>query len=61
MDEMTKEKILAAQRVLMDNGIDASDTGTVIQALGYVLADVEWEEFIEWNKEKIPYKNSIWE
>ncbi len=54
-------KALAAQRVLMDNGIDADETAVVLQALGYVLADQEWEDVIEWDKDNIPYENSIWE
>ena len=44
---ITKEQALAAQKVLADNGID--DTGIVLQALGYILADEEWEDFIDWD------------
>ena len=56
-----KKKALAAQRVLMDNGIDVDETGVVLQALGYVLADKEWEPVIEWEESNIPYTDSIWE
>ena len=55
------ETCLAAQRVLMDNGIDADETSTVLEALGSVLFDEDWTSIIEWDKEKIPYKESIWE
>ncbi len=52
---------LAAQRVLMDNGIDADETATVLEALGAVMFDEDWNDIIEWNENKIPYEESIWE
>lgn len=58
---MTKDRVLAAQRVLMDNGIDVGETDVVIEALGAVLMDEDWEDLIEWDSSKIPYEQSIWE
>ena len=58
---MTKAKALAAQRVLYDNGIDADETSTVMEALGAVIADEDWEEYIEYEPDNIPYLYSIWE
>ena len=58
---LTKEKVLAAQRVLMDNGIEPDETGIVMQALGCVLFDAELEDMIWWDSKEIPYTNSIWE
>ena len=57
---LTKERVLAAQRVLMDNGIEPDETGTVIEALGCVLFDAEIED-LTWDAKEIPYTNSIWE
>ena len=45
----------------MDNGIETDETGVVLQSIGYAMFDEEWENIIEWDKEKIPYENSIWE
>lgn len=36
-----RERISRAEQVLVDNGIDADDASTVLQALGYVLIDTE--------------------
>lgn len=38
---ITEERIEAAERVLTDNGIDADEAETVLQAIGYVLLDTE--------------------
>lgn len=58
---MTKDRVLAAQRVLMDNGIDVGETDVIIEALGYILMDEDWEDLVEWDSSKIPYEQSIWE
>lgn len=38
---ITQECISAAEQVLVDNGIDSDEAATVLQAIGYVLLDVE--------------------
>ena len=58
---ITKDRVLAAQRVLWDNGIDADETSTVIDAVLAVLLDEDFEDEIEWEAEKIPYNMTIWE
>ena len=55
---LTKEKVLAAQRVLMDNGIEPDETSIVMLTLGYVLFDADIEV---WDSKELPYTNSIWE
>ena len=59
--ELTRKKILAAQRVLADNGIKISETPVVTEALGSILLDMDLSDLIEYDTEKIPYKESIWE
>ena len=59
--ELTRKKILAAQRVLADNGIEISETPVVIEALGTVLLNMDLSELIEYDTEKISYKESIWD
>lgn len=39
--EIYKADILAAEKCLIDNGIEADEAQTVLQALGYVLLDIE--------------------
>ena len=58
---ITEERARAAQRVLMDNGIDPGETGVVLQALGAVIFEEELESVIDWNSKHLPYKESIWE
>ena len=58
---ISKEKARAAQRVLMDNGIDPDETGIVLQALGAVILEEDLEKVIDWNPEHLPYKGSVWE
>lgn len=58
---ITEERARAAQRVLMDNGIDPDETGIVLQALGAVIFEEELESVIDWNPKNLPYKESIWE
>jgi len=36
-----KAKIKAAEQILIDNGIDADEASTVLQAIGYALLDEE--------------------
>ncbi len=36
-----KEKIKLAEKCLMDNGIEANEVETVLQAIGYILIDEE--------------------
>ena len=38
---VTPESLKAAEQVLVDNGIDADEADTVLQALGYALLDTE--------------------
>lgn len=38
---ITKEHVQKAEQVLMDNGHDLDDAQDILQALGYVLLDVE--------------------
>ena len=59
--ELTRKKILAAQRVLADNGIEISETPVVTEALGSILLDMDLSDLIEYDTKKIPYKESIWE
>ena len=59
--ELTRNKILAAQRVLADNGIEISETPVVTEALGSILLDMDLSDLIEYDTKKIPYKESIWE
>lgn len=35
------EKIKAAEQILIDNGIEEEEAGTVLQAIGYALLDTE--------------------
>lgn len=44
---ITKERVKKALQVLIDNGIEADEAQTVLQALGYALLDKELEEFFE--------------
>ena len=50
--ELTRKKVLAAQRVLADNGIEISETPVVIEALGTVLLNMDLSELIEYDTEK---------
>lgn len=38
---ISKEDIINAEQVLIDNGIEADEASTVLQAIGYVLLDLE--------------------
>ena len=58
--ELTRNKILVAQRVLSDNGIEISETPVIMETLGPVLLDMELSDLIEYDT-KIPCKESIWE
>ena len=40
-EHVNQENIKAAEKVLVDNGIEADEAATVLQALGYALLDVE--------------------
>lgn len=40
-NEISRKEIEKAENVLIDNGIDEDEAETVLQALGYVLLDVE--------------------
>lgn len=39
--EINEEQINKAMRCLVDNGIETDEACTVLQALGYILLDVE--------------------
>lgn len=45
MDEITKDKIKAAEQVLIDNGIEADEADIVLQALCYALLD--WDPYLD--------------
>lgn len=38
---IAKEKIEVAEKILIDNGVEADEAKTVLQAIGYVLLDEE--------------------
>ena len=38
---ITKEKIELAEKCLQDNGIESDECSTVLQALGYILLDID--------------------
>lgn len=37
----SEEKIKMAEQVLIDNGVDNDEASVVLQAIGYVLLDIE--------------------
>lgn len=39
--EITPAQVQAAEQCLVDNGIDPDEVYTVLQALGYILMDIE--------------------
>ena len=39
--KITADSVKAAEKVLADNGIEEDETQSVLQAVGYALADVE--------------------
>jgi len=39
--KISKSQIKKAEKCLADNGIEKDETETVLQALGYILLDVE--------------------
>ena len=41
MSPIHKSKVKAAEKVLVDNGIEEDEASTVLQAIGYALLDVE--------------------
>ena len=41
MPPIHKSKVEAAEKVLIDNGIEEDEASTVLQAIGYTLLDVE--------------------
>ena len=43
---VTKEDINRTLKVLIDNGIEKDEAGTVLQAIGYTLIDTELEDLI---------------
>lgn len=43
---VTKEDIKRTLKVLIDNGIEKDEAGTVLQAIGYTLIDTELEDLI---------------
>lgn len=38
---ISKEDVINAEQVLIDNGIKADEASTVLQAIGYALLDLE--------------------
>ena len=43
---VTKEDVKRTLKVLVDNGIEKDEAGTVLQAIGYALIDTELEDLI---------------
>jgi hypothetical protein len=43
---VTQSKFDAAKKCLADNGIEKDETDTVLQALCYILLDIETEQFM---------------
>ena len=41
MPPINKSKVEAAEKVLVDNGIEEDEASTVLQAVGYALLDAE--------------------
>ena len=41
---ITKEQIKQAEQCLQDNGIEPDECSTVLQALGYILLDIDLYE-----------------
>lgn len=39
--EIPRENLRAAEQCLIDNGIDSEEAEIVLQALGYILLDIE--------------------
>ena len=39
--KITKEQIKKTEQCLVDNGIEADEASTVLQAIGYILLDTE--------------------
>ena len=50
------DKISAAEKILMDNGIEKDEAATVLQAIGYALLDTEL-----YPKDSKPEQKSYWE
>lgn len=42
------DNVRKAQECLRDNGIEESETGVVIEAIGAILLDIDLEDFIDW-------------
>lgn len=38
--DITEQQIVAAEKCLIDNGIDVDEADTVLQAIGYILLDI---------------------
>lgn len=58
---LTPTNLQKAQEVLADNGIDADETATVMQALGFVLFSKDLGNLLDWEfenyyKEETPSK-----
>lgn len=50
--EISEEAIKKTQQVLIDNGIEADEAETVLQAIGYTLLDAELYPQFTWNEEE---------
>lgn len=50
--ELTKQQIVAALRCLYDNGIEADECDTVLQALCYIILNKEIDLHLELLKEE---------
>ena len=48
-DSMNREKVLKAAQVLIDNGVKKDEVYTILQAIGYVLCDIEIDDFLKEN------------
>lgn len=48
-DSMNREKVLKAAQVLIDNGVKKDEVYTILQAIGYVLCDIEIDDYLKEN------------
>ena len=46
---INSDNVRKAQECLRDNGIEESETGVVIEAIGAILLDIDLEDFIDWD------------
>ena len=55
-----EKKVLAVQRVLMDNGIEPMETLGVAKSLGAVLFNEDWESLL-FAPNDLPFSHTVWD